>query len=161
MSEDQRFEGVKWDRAGELSYGGYLGLDAVLNAQAPLSGEHDELLFIIIHQTKELWLKQIIHELRLALALVRDDKLIEVHKNLSRVSRIQAVMRSTSAAGSSTSGAKEGVWNGAVMRSILWWWRIGRQADGLPCRIRSWEGIPGIRRPSGPYDPRGSARRST
>ncbi len=50
------------------------------------------MLFIIIHQTKELWLKQMIHELRLALGLVRADKLIEVHKNLSRVSRIQAVM---------------------------------------------------------------------
>jgi tryptophan 2,3-dioxygenase len=57
-----------------------------------VSDHHDELLFIIIHQTKELWLKQIIHELKLALGLIRADKLIEVHKNLSRVSRIQAVM---------------------------------------------------------------------
>jgi tryptophan 2,3-dioxygenase len=49
-------------------------------------------LFIVIHQTKELWLKQIVHELKLALQLVRADQLIEVHKILSRVSRIQAVM---------------------------------------------------------------------
>jgi tryptophan 2,3-dioxygenase len=78
--------------ARDMTYGDYLALEPLLSAQHPVSDHHDELLFIIIHQTKELWLKQIIHELRLALALVRDDKLIEVHKNLSRVSRIQAVM---------------------------------------------------------------------
>jgi tryptophan 2,3-dioxygenase len=78
--------------ARDMTYGDYLALEPLLAAQHPVSDHHDELLFIIIHQTKELWLKQIIHELRLALALVRDDKLIEVHKNLSRVSRIQAVM---------------------------------------------------------------------
>ncbi len=78
--------------ARDMTYGDYLTLDALLHAQHPVSDHHDELLFIIIHQTKELWLKQIIHELKLALALVRADKLIEVHKNLSRVSRIQAVM---------------------------------------------------------------------
>ena len=75
-----------------MTYGQYLTLDPLLSAQHPISDHHDELLFIIIHQTKELWLKQIIHELRLALDLVGADKLIEVHKNLSRVSRIQAVM---------------------------------------------------------------------
>jgi tryptophan 2,3-dioxygenase len=76
----------------EMTYGQYLTLEPLLHAQHPISTHHDEMLFIIIHQTKELWLKQIIHELRLALDLVRHDKLIEVHKNLSRVSRIQAVM---------------------------------------------------------------------
>jgi tryptophan 2,3-dioxygenase len=76
----------------EMTYGGYLALDELLAAQHPLSDHHDELLFIVIHQTKELWLKQTLHELWLALDLVRADKLIEVHKNLSRVSRIQAVM---------------------------------------------------------------------
>jgi tryptophan 2,3-dioxygenase len=79
-------------RPDGMTYGGYLTLDTLLSAQHPISDHHDELLFIVIHQTKELWLKQIVHELRLALDLVRDDKLIEVHKNLSRVSRIQAVM---------------------------------------------------------------------
>jgi len=78
--------------ANAMTYGDYLTLDKLLDAQDPVSDHHDELLFIIIHQTKELWLKQIIHELRLARALVAQDKLIEVHKNLSRVSRIQAVM---------------------------------------------------------------------
>jgi tryptophan 2,3-dioxygenase len=76
----------------DMTYGDYLTLEQLLSAQHPVSDHHDELLFIIIHQTKELWLKQIIHELKLALELVRADKLIEVHKNLSRVSRIQAVM---------------------------------------------------------------------
>jgi tryptophan 2,3-dioxygenase len=75
-----------------MTYGGYLTLEPLLSAQHPVSDHHDELLFIIIHQTKELWLKQIVHELRLALDLVAADRLLEVHKNLSRVSRIQAVM---------------------------------------------------------------------
>ncbi|MGE0179727.1 MAG: tryptophan 2,3-dioxygenase [Sphingomonas sp.] len=79
------------DPAG-MTYGDYLTLEPLLSAQHPVSDHHDELLFIIIHQTKELWLKQTIHELKLARDLIRADKLIEVHKNLSRVSRIQAVM---------------------------------------------------------------------
>jgi tryptophan 2,3-dioxygenase len=77
---------------GDMTYGGYLALEPLLAAQHPISEHHDELLFIILHQTKELWLKQIVHELDVALGLVRADRLIEVHKNLSRVSRIQAVM---------------------------------------------------------------------
>ncbi|HEV2815910.1 MAG TPA: tryptophan 2,3-dioxygenase family protein [Allosphingosinicella sp.] len=75
-----------------MTYGGYLTLEPLLSAQHPISDHHDELLFIILHQTKELWLKQIVHELDVALGLIRADRLIEVHKNLSRVSRIQAVM---------------------------------------------------------------------
>ena len=79
------------DAAG-MTYGDYLTLEPLLSAQHPISDHHDELLFIVIHQTKELWLKQTIHELKLARDLVAKDKLLEVHKNLSRVSRIQAVM---------------------------------------------------------------------
>jgi tryptophan 2,3-dioxygenase len=75
-----------------MTYGGYLTLEPLLSAQHPISDHHDELLFIILHQTKELWLKQIIHELDVALGLIAGGGLIEVHKNLSRVSRIQAVM---------------------------------------------------------------------
>jgi len=77
---------------GGMTYGDYLTLEPLLSAQHPISDHHDELLFIIIHQTKELWLKQTVQELKLARELIRGDKLIEVHKNLSRVSRIQAVM---------------------------------------------------------------------
>lgn len=75
-----------------MTYGRYLALDQLLAAQHPLSDRHDELLFIIIHQTKELWLKQIIAELLPAKALVREGRLIEAYKGLARVSRIQAVM---------------------------------------------------------------------
>lgn len=75
-----------------MTYGRYLALDQLLSAQHPISDEHDELLFVIIHQTKELWLKQAIAELRVALDLVRNDKLVEAYKSLARVSRIQAVM---------------------------------------------------------------------
>lgn len=75
-----------------MTYGRYLALDELLSAQHPISDRHDELLFIIIHQTKELWLKQMIAELRLAIDLVRADKLVEAYKGLARVSRIQAVM---------------------------------------------------------------------
>src|SRR5690348_11578577 len=76
----------------DMTYGQYLALDAILGAQHPLSDQHDELLFIIIHQTKELWLKEMIAELRAARSLIAEDRLTEVHKILSRVSRIQAVM---------------------------------------------------------------------
>ena len=80
------------DTPSSMTYGGYLGLDQLLTAQHPLSTHHDEMLFIVIHQTKELWLKQTIQELRLSRELIRKDALIQVHKSLSRVSRIQAVM---------------------------------------------------------------------
>ena len=80
------------DTPASMTYGGYLALADLLSAQHPLSQNHDELLFIIIHQTKELWLKQAIRELVLSAELIRNDRLVEVHKALSRVSRIQAVM---------------------------------------------------------------------
>ncbi|MDP8993891.1 MAG: tryptophan 2,3-dioxygenase family protein [Pseudomonadota bacterium] len=80
------------DSPEAMTYGHYLALDQLLSAQHPLSQHPDELLFIVIHQTKELWLKQTVRELKLARELIRADRLIEVHKILSRVSRIQAVM---------------------------------------------------------------------
>lgn len=75
-----------------MTYAEYLHLDSLLSAQHPLSELHDEMLFIIIHQTKELWLKQMLHEVGLATRLVREDKFAEAYKALSRVSRIQTVM---------------------------------------------------------------------
>ena len=75
-----------------ISYADYLHLPDLLGAQHPLSGLHDEMLFIVIHQTKELWLKQMLHEVALATSLVRQDRFAEAYKALSRVSRIQAVM---------------------------------------------------------------------
>ncbi len=78
--------------AADMTYARYLGLDRLLSAQEPISDQHDEMLFVIIHQTKELWLKQILHEVGLAQALVRAGDLVPAYKSLARVSRIQAVM---------------------------------------------------------------------
>lgn len=77
---------------GGMTYAGYLALDQLLAVQHPRSDEHDEMLFVIIHQTKELWLKQILHEVALAQAQVRAGDLVPAYKSLARVSRIQAVM---------------------------------------------------------------------
>ena len=75
-----------------LTYADYLQLDRLLGAQQPLSPLHDEMLFIVIHQTKELWMKQMLHELNLAIGLVREDRFAEAYKAMARISRIQAVM---------------------------------------------------------------------
>ena len=75
-----------------MTYADYLALDRLLGAQQPLSGLHDEMLFIVIHQTKELWLKQMLHELGLAIALVGEDRFAPAYKALARISRIQSVM---------------------------------------------------------------------
>lgn len=75
-----------------MTYAEYLKLDEVLGAQKPLSGLHDEMLFIVIHQTKELWLKQMLHELELAIRLVGEDSFAPAYKALARVGRIQSVM---------------------------------------------------------------------
>ena len=75
-----------------ITYADYLALDKLLTAQNPLSSLHDEMLFIVIHQTKELWLKQMLHELNLAIALVDEDRFAPAYKAMSRISRIQSVM---------------------------------------------------------------------
>ncbi|MCC0030334.1 MAG: tryptophan 2,3-dioxygenase [Brucellaceae bacterium] len=73
---------------GRMSYGDYLRLDAILTAQAPLSDAHDELLFIVQHQTSELWMRLAIHEIGAARAAIREDRLQPAMKMLARVSRI-------------------------------------------------------------------------
>ena len=73
---------------GEVSYSGYLQLDRILQAQQPLSSAHDEMLFIIQHQTSELWMKLAIHELSATCRLIAADDLQPAFKTLSRVSRI-------------------------------------------------------------------------
>jgi tryptophan 2,3-dioxygenase len=75
-----------------MTYADYLKLDQLLTAQQPLSELHDEMLFIVIHQSKELWMKQMLHELELAIALVGEDSFAPAYKALARVSRIQSVM---------------------------------------------------------------------
>lgn len=89
MTETSQIETA---HTGGMTYAGYLTLDVLLKAQNPLSDQHDELLFVIIHQTKELWLKQILHEAALSQALIRAGDLEPAYKSLARISRIQAVM---------------------------------------------------------------------
>lgn len=72
----------------EMSYGDYLSLDAILTAQNPRSDNHNELLFIVQHQTTELWMKQIIHELTAARDALRRDELPPAFKMLARVTAI-------------------------------------------------------------------------
>jgi tryptophan 2,3-dioxygenase len=71
-----------------MSYSDYLGLDKILDAQHPLSTAHDEMLFIIQHQTSELWMKLAVHELSATCRLIAADDLQPAFKTLSRVSRI-------------------------------------------------------------------------
>ncbi|MFE8645794.1 tryptophan 2,3-dioxygenase [Sphingomonas sp. NCPPB 2930] len=83
-----REEGAQLDFSRAMSYGDYLQLDAVLGAQKPLSPAHDELLFIVQHQTSELWMKLMLHELRAAIRCVAEDDLQRAFKMLARVSKI-------------------------------------------------------------------------
>ncbi|MDP2291344.1 MAG: tryptophan 2,3-dioxygenase [Actinomycetota bacterium] len=76
------------DAPTSMDYGDYLHLDEVLGAQHTLSPDHNELLFIVQHQTSELWMKLMLHELRAAVAHVADDQLQPAFKMLSRVSKI-------------------------------------------------------------------------
>lgn len=83
-----RDEKAQLDFSRSMSYGDYLQLDAILGAQKPLSPAHDELLFIVQHQTSELWMKLMLHELRAATASIAQDRLGSAFKMLARVSRI-------------------------------------------------------------------------
>ena len=74
----------------DITYGEYLGLDKILAAQQPRSAQHDELLFIIIHQASELWMKLSLHELAAARAHIIADDLGPALKMIARVSRVQA-----------------------------------------------------------------------
>jgi tryptophan 2,3-dioxygenase len=78
------------DFQNKMTYGEYLQLDRLLNSQTRLSGHHDEMLFIIIHQTSELWMKLILHELKAAMTHIRQGKLSAAFKMLARVSKIQS-----------------------------------------------------------------------
>jgi tryptophan 2,3-dioxygenase len=82
-------EAVHWDLGASLSYGQYLHLEKLLSAQQPLSGEHNEMLFIIVHQVSELWMRLILHELTAALECIRRDDLGPALKMLARISRTQ------------------------------------------------------------------------
>jgi len=95
MSQDHLEPGIVTDFRDRLTYAGYLRLDRLLSAQQPLSGtaeeppRHDEMLFIIQHQTSELWMKLMIHELRAAIGYVQGDQLAASFKTLARIKLIQ------------------------------------------------------------------------
>ena len=85
---DLSLESIYWDQ--DLTYAGYLSLDTLLDCQHPLTDAHDEMLFLIIHQASELWMKLALHELKAAMREVAADNLGAAFKMLSRVARIQA-----------------------------------------------------------------------
>jgi tryptophan 2,3-dioxygenase len=80
--------GAKMNFADDMSYGDYLGLDKLLNAQHPRSDAHDEMLFIVQHQTSELWMRLAIHELQNARTKIMENDLQPAFKMLARVARI-------------------------------------------------------------------------
>jgi len=82
-------EAVHWDLGSSVSYGEYLQLEKLLAAQKPLSSEHNEMLFIVVHQVSELWMRLMLHELTAALECVRRDDLDPALKMLARISRTQ------------------------------------------------------------------------
>jgi len=90
-SRDVDKEGIHWDQ--DLSYGSYLSLDKLLDGQKVQTGAHDEMMFMIIHQASELWMKLCIHEITAAMREVDNGNLGAVFKMLSRVSRIQGQLR--------------------------------------------------------------------
>jgi tryptophan 2,3-dioxygenase len=85
---DPSKEGAQMSFEGRMSYSDYLSLEKILTAQAPLSQAHDEMLFIIQHQTSELWMKLALHEISSAIRSIREDRLEPAFKMLSRVARI-------------------------------------------------------------------------
>lgn len=85
---DPADDGAEMSFRDRMSYGDYLALDRILDAQHPLSQAHDELLFIIQHQTSELWLKLALHEMEAAADAIAADRLDIAFKMLSRVARI-------------------------------------------------------------------------
>ena len=94
QSYDPAREGAQMSFDGRMSYGDYLSLDAILTAQNPLSPAHDEMLFIIQHQTSELWMKLALHEIGAARASIAAGALEPAFKMLARVARIMEQLNS-------------------------------------------------------------------
>ncbi|WP_299968707.1 tryptophan 2,3-dioxygenase family protein [uncultured Roseobacter sp.] len=85
---DPEEDGAQMSFAKDMTYGDYLGMDGLLAAAQPLSNAHDEMLFIVQHQTSELWMRLVLHELTSARVLMLEGRTQEVFKMLSRVARI-------------------------------------------------------------------------
>lgn len=82
-------KGIHTDFKNDMTYGEYLSLEAILSSQNRLSDHHDEMLFLIIHQVSELWMKLIIHELQAAIQAIQQEEMQPAFKMLARVSKIQ------------------------------------------------------------------------
>jgi tryptophan 2,3-dioxygenase len=82
-------ENVHWDFRDAMSYADYLKLKTLLDCQRPLSGQHDEMLFITIHQASELWIKLCLHEVAAAISQIRKGELGPAFKMMSRIARVQ------------------------------------------------------------------------
>lgn len=88
MAVDLSGEEIHW--RPDISYSSYLQLERLLSAQQPLTGEHDEMMFIVVHQATELWMKLSLYELRAAIKEIQNNALRPAFKMLSRIARIQA-----------------------------------------------------------------------
>ena len=88
MTYDPAKDGAEMSFDGRMSYGDYLHIDRILSAQRQLTAAHDEMLFIIQHQTSELWMKLALHELNAARAAIAADRVREAFKMLARIARI-------------------------------------------------------------------------
>jgi tryptophan 2,3-dioxygenase len=88
-------EKIHWELGSSLSYGDYLQLPKLLDAQKPLTFQHDEMMFIIVHQTSELWLRLFLHELNGVMTCVQKDELDPSFKMLARISRVQTQLTAT------------------------------------------------------------------
>jgi len=86
----EREKGIHTDFKEDMTYGDYLNLEDILSSQNRLSNHHDEMLFIIIHQVNELWMKLILHEMRAAISAIEKDEMQLAFKMLSRVTKIQS-----------------------------------------------------------------------
>jgi tryptophan 2,3-dioxygenase len=82
-------EKVHWDMRGSMSYADYLDLRTLLSCQKPLTTQHDEMLFLVMHQASELWIKLCLHEIEAAIRAIRADELDPAFKMFARVARVQ------------------------------------------------------------------------
>jgi len=110
-------EPIHWDLGSSQSYSEYLQLEKLLDAQKPLTYEHDEMMFIIVHQTSELWLRLFLHELDGVMNCVRKDELDPSFKMLARISRVQTQLTATWDVLSTMTPAEYSLFRNALGRS--------------------------------------------
>jgi tryptophan 2,3-dioxygenase len=110
-------EAIHWELGSSQSYGEYLGLELLLKAQRPLSYEHDEMLFIIVHQVSELWMRLFRHELDSVLDCIRKDDIGRSFKMFGRISQLQDQLQSVWAVLSTMSPADYSAFRNVLGRS--------------------------------------------